>query len=158
MLTSSYAGTNQAALAANQGITGLGKVMFTQPHKHGLFFRYGGDDGDGGGTARVCEVLEVFGKPTAKNELRGGYTWASPYVLDQAFTEGDVGGQRGQKVTSRGRLEVVWVSGDGAYRVGRVSGSGGAAEQSEWFAFRRLFELDEFFAALGMPTNGGSAL
>lgn len=101
-------GTTSSALFAAKGITGLGKVPFTKPHKHGLFFRYApalppatssssSSDGGGspecsegampgpgwGGAARVAEVLEVFGKPTAKNELRGEYRWASPFRLEQ---------------------------------------------------------------------------
>lgn len=173
-------GTTSSALFAKKGVTGLGKVPFTNPHKHGLFFRYGAarppaaaggaaitnsggdfDEGDPrpgwGGDARVAEILEVFGKPAAKNELRGEYRFASSFRLEQVYTEGDMGGQRNQRVASRAVLDTVWLgrSLDGAvYRVGRSNDSDGPA----WYAFKQLNELDVFFAALNMPTDGGSSL
>lgn len=152
-------GTTNTALAENQGITGLGKMPFTQPHKFGLFFRYREaipiDESERpvfGGDAIAVELLEVFGKPSVKNELRGRYQWPSKFKLEQLYTEGDVGGQRNQPMTSAGGLTTVWISRDGLYRVGRSEGD------SAWFVFKRLLELDNLFAALKLPTAGGSTL
>jgi hypothetical protein len=97
-------GTTSNSLRNNQGLTGIGKMPFTNPHKFGLFFRYGSvspvevDAEESslpqtsvvvGGNATVAEVLEVFGKPSLKNELRGLYRWPSRFKFQQVYSEGD---------------------------------------------------------------------
>jgi hypothetical protein len=61
-----------------------------------------------------------------------------------------VAGQKNQKSTSAGALTSIWTSIDGKFRIGRSDG------ESAWFVFKRLDELDNFFAEMNLPIAGGS--
>ena len=102
----------------------------------------------------MVEVLEVFGRPTVKNELRGTYQWQSNYALEQVYTVGDVSGQLNQPVASRAELECCWMAPDGSMRVGKSMGPG----EADWFVFKKLEELDDWFGVMGFPARGGSRL
>lgn len=159
------------ALAENQGVTGYGKLPFTQLYKFGLFFRYGScavpsdeeaaenpfadpQDPVPMGYTELVEILAVFGRPSIKNELRGQYRWESDYRLSQTYTIGDISGQKNQQLLSKSEVEWIWMSQDGDFRIARsVDGS-----QGHWYVFKRLYELDQFFTDLALPLEGGSSL
>lgn len=163
--------TTSPVLADNQGVTGYGKLPFTQLYKFGLFFRYGPaavpSDEEAQenpmadpanpvpmGYSELVEVLAVFGRPSIKNELRGQFRWESDYRLSQTYTVGDISGQANQQLLSKSEVEWIWMAENGDLRVARsVDGSDG-----HWYVFKRLYELGDFFAALNLPVEGGTSM
>ena len=114
------------------GFTGLGAAPLVA--LRALFIELGDDDGaergdddggegggGGGGGARgdlaafggPCRVVELLGAlgGTIKNELRGRYRFPDPYILEQRYTRGEVGGQALAEGAEQGSaLECAYVS------------------------------------------------